>query len=120
MGFGRIFPYMLVLVGCSSGEARHLPLNPLLLPVHATSAAWDNATYSARRSKVEAHVAAHHAELLREIDGGRTGPQLTEAYELARVPEAERPALTLSLGEDRSGYAASLEALVVALMVHGV
>ena len=108
---------LLVLAACTTGAANHLN-NPLLWPVMAVSSGVDNGIYDARRSKVAAHVAAHHPGIIAESPAG-SGPLLSEAMDLARVPAARRGALLQALRQEIALYRRNQEALVVALMVHG-
>jgi len=105
--------------GCPTQDARHLPANPLLIPLQGATTAFENASYAARRRTVEKHVLAQHVTLLSEIAAQHPGPALREAYRLARVPAAGQSALQARLRQDRTLYTASPKALVVALMVHG-
>ena len=118
MAGARFLGLALFCAACSTGEASHLPANPLLFPVYGASTALENASYNAKRRKVKDHVVAHHAALLSEIEGQR-GPQLTQAYQLADIPAPVQPELYRRLRADIAQYRASPEALVVALMVHG-
>ncbi len=93
--------------------------NPLLLPGQAISNAVQNAGYSRRRARVAAFVKVHHALLVQEITAGG-GATLTQAMQLARVPVVEHSALIARLNADIALYRADSEALIVALMVHGV
>ena len=120
MQIPRFLGLGLICAACSTQEARHLPANPLLLPVYGASAAVHNATYNARRGQVEAFVNEHHDQLISEItQTPGPGPALARAYTLARVPKAAQAPLTKRLAEDTRLYRTSPEALVVALMVHG-
>jgi len=105
------------LVACSSGEANHLG-NPLLWPIGIVSNGLDNASYNAKRRKVEAHVAAHYPALMAQIKAGG-GAQLSRGMDLAGVPDATRPTLRDRLRADIALFQNDPEALVVALMVHG-
>ena len=107
---------LLLLAACST-TASHVP-NPLLLPGQAVATGLENAAYNARRSKVSAHVKAHHALLIAEIENSG-GAYLNEGFRLARVPPARHPGLRTRLREDIALYRRDPEALVVALMVHG-
>ena len=107
---------LLSLAACS-GAANHLG-NPLLWPVYAVSAGVENAIYDNRRGAVELQVKSNFPGILDEIASGG-GPALTEAMELARVPEADRAARILQMQADLPLYAESPDALVVALMVYG-
>ncbi|WP_371224349.1 hypothetical protein [Roseovarius sp. 2305UL8-3] len=118
MRFARFLGATLICAGCGNGEASHLPANPLLLPVYGASAALENASYNAKRRKVEKHVINHHTALLGEIET-QPGPALAQAYLLADVPAPVQAVLLDRLREDIAQYRASPEALVVALMVHG-
>ncbi len=117
MGIQRFVILSLILSACAPQGASHLP-NPLLLPIYGTTSVLQNASYNARRGKVERFVAAHHAQLIAEI-GGAEGGHLAQAYTLARIPETERGVVTSRLRADLKQYRGSQEALVVALMVHG-
>lgn len=107
----------LALAGCDPGQPGH-PGNPLLLPGHAVGNAARNATYNARRAKVELHVKTHHPAMIAEIETGG-GPVLDEAMDLAGVAQKDREILVLRLLSDLALYRNSPDALVVALMAHG-
>lgn len=114
LGFGLV----LALAGCDMG---HLG-NPVMWPGMVVGSGIENATYGARRKKVETHVATNQGEILTDIrsDGG---PALTTGMDLARVPSADRPKLLRVLKEDIAkftpGTPQAREQLVVWLMVHG-
>ncbi len=109
-----LLPCLTALPAC---EAGHLG-NPLLLPVSAVSAGFENAGYNARRKHVKDYVSEHHAELMQDVMRGG-GPHLTQAYALARVAPARHALLTKRIAEDAALYRSDAEALTVALMVHG-
>ncbi|WP_208354149.1 hypothetical protein [Pseudaestuariivita rosea] len=93
--------------------------NVLLLPAYAVSNAVENANYYRKRDRVESFVQENHADLIEEIIAGG-GPALIEAMKIARIPTSEKENLLAELQENRSLYAEDAEALVVALMVHGI
>ncbi len=102
------FPALLALLlaaGCGPG----LPF-PSPLPGSAAEAE--------RRGAVEVFVKANHPALSADIVAGG-GPSLTRAFDIARVPAADRAARTLQLGADAGLYAANPGALVTALVVYG-
>lgn len=106
--------------GCA-GEASHIP--PLWqLPGAAVSSAFENASYDAKRGRVEQIVSLHRDAIAAEIDAGG-GPRLTEAMVAAGVPDAVRPVLLNDLRSNRDiyrdGRALKIEPVTVALMVHG-
>lgn len=105
-----------LLAGCT-GEANHLG-NPLLWPITGAATAAENLAYQRRRGAVEVFVKTNHPALMAEIEAGG-GPTLSQAMELAGIPEADRPARTIQLRADRALYADNPGALVVALMVYG-
>ncbi|HGG06750.1 MAG TPA: hypothetical protein ENK28_14925 [Aliiroseovarius sp.] len=116
----RLIPALIsisLLAGCSNGEANHLG-NPLTWPFGAISSGIENATYGAKRQKVEQFVSANHKALIGEIERGG-GPRLDQAMDLAAIPTATRPGLRARLQSDIGIYRNDPEALVVALMVHG-
>lgn len=108
----------LCLTTACTGGANHLG-NPILWPIGAVSTGVENATYGAKRRKVSAHVHANFATLIGEIMAG-SGSKLAQGMDLARVPNGERAALRALLKSDIAIYQGDPEALVVALMVHGV
>lgn len=108
------FVFFGLLAACT-GEANHLG-NPLLLPVNAIGSAIGNGAYNQRRGKVETFVKSNHPTLIADIRAGG-GEALTEAYNIANVPNQIRPEHTLQLQSDLALYQAILEALIVAIMV---
>ena len=107
---------LLPLVGCTD-QPSHIP-NPLFLPAQAVGSAVQNASYDARRGRVENHVITNHSDIVSEIEAGG-GPMLSLAMELAWITAPKRPALTALLARDIALYRDDPEALIVALMVHG-
>lgn len=105
-----------MLMACSN-EANHLG-NPITWPAVAVGSAVSNAVYDSRRAKVSTYVAAHQPAILAEA-AQASGPHLLAAMELAQVPASRQRALTQELAQNPL-YARDREALVVALMVHGV
>ncbi|WP_116599161.1 hypothetical protein [Primorskyibacter marinus] len=105
-----------LLAGCSPG-ASHLP-NPLSLPGQAVATGLENAAYNARRARLAWYVQHHHAQIIDEIAAG-TGPRISTAMELARVPAHRQHELLTRLREDIALYRKDAAAFVVALMVHG-
>ena len=110
--------FLLVFAGLAACTApSHIP-NPILLPGAAISTAVENSAYNARRSKVKTFVTQQQPGIEAEIKTG-TGPLLTQAMDLARVPPHEQPTLAKLLQADQHIYLGNPEALTVALMVHG-
>ncbi|RLJ36126.1 hypothetical protein BCF46_3968 [Litoreibacter meonggei] len=107
---------VLASAGCSPSAPSHLP-NPVLLPAYAVGNAIHNASYNARRAKVKTYVSQNFKALHQDILGG-DGSALEMAYQLAGVPEANRPALTQMLAAEPN-LTKDPEALTVSLMVHG-
>ena len=110
------------LAGCDMG---HLG-NPLMWPVEAVGNGLDNATYNARRTQVEKHVALNQATILTDIRSGTNGnygTALKTAMDLARVPEVSRPQLLDILKTDIAKFTPNTpqarEQLVVWFMVNG-
>ena len=99
-----------LLSACSSQP------NPLALPLSGLTTAWGNATNAQTRGEVEVFVKTNHPELLQDIARGG-GPSLSQAYDLAKVPQSARALHTLRLQSDRALYQANPGALVVAIMV---
>lgn len=107
----------LPLLAACTGEANHLG-NPLLWPVQAVTGGLTNAAYQQQRGQVELWVKTNHPALIDHIGAGG-GPLLTRAFDLARVPAADRPTRVLQMQGDLGLYAANPEALIVALMAFG-
>lgn len=105
----------LSLTSACSGEANHLG-NPLLWPLQAAGAGISNAVYNDRRGAVEVFVKTNHPALISDIRAGG-GPTLTQAFDIARVPQATRAPHTLQLQSDLALYSGNPGALVVAIMV---
>ncbi|HHI70900.1 MAG TPA: hypothetical protein ENJ91_07840 [Rhodobacteraceae bacterium] len=109
---------IILLAGCDMG---HLG-NPLLWPVGAVSTTVENASYGAKRKKVENYVAAHQFEMISDIAVGG-GPAISKGMDLAGIPQARRPEFLPILKEDiamfRPNTPEAREKLVIALMVHG-
>ena len=105
----------LSLTAACSNEANHLG-NPLLLPIRALGAGIDNAAYNQVRGKVEIFVKTNHPALISDLQRGG-GPTLTEAFNIAEVPQAARAPHTLQMQSDLALYSSNLDALVVAIMV---
>jgi len=82
----------------------------------------EDASYNARRQKLQDHVKQQYGAVLRDIRNG-DGPALTIGADLARVPTKDRPALIRTLQADIAKFipntAAARERLVVWFMVHG-
>lgn len=112
------FAMILLLSGCDMG---HLG-NPLLWPSNAVSTGIENATYNARRKKVESHVAAHQTEIIADIRSNG-GPALTKGMDLAQVSPKDRPAFLRILKQDITKFTPNTDQarkqLVVWFMVHG-
>lgn len=89
---------LLTLTACAQ-EASHMP-NPLALPGQAVTAGWHNAAYNARRARVSDHITTHHKAILAGITKTGPTPRLTQAMDLARVPQARRSALRARLESD--------------------
>ena len=103
-----------ILAACSS-EANHLG-NPLALPINGLSAAIGNAEYNRTRGQVEVFVKTHHPALISDLRAGG-GVTLTQAFDIAKVPQAVRAPHTLQMQSDLQLYESNLEALVIAIMV---
>lgn len=108
------FIFMTLTAACT-GQANHLG-NPLLAPINALGNRIGNAVYSEKRGKVEVFVKTNHPALIADIQRGG-GATLTQAFDLADVPQAVRGAHTLRLQSDLALYSNNLDALVVAIMV---
>ena len=114
-----IVSVVLGLAACSGPS--HLPA-PWELPGAAVSSAFENATYGAKRGRVERIVSANRDAIAAEIDAGG-GVALDQAMAAAGVPDAVRPALVSELRTHpeiyREGRGLQIEPVIVALMVHG-
>ncbi len=106
--------FMTFLAACT-GEANHLG-NPLLLPINGIGTAIGNAGYNHTRGQVEVFVKTNHPALIADIRAGG-GSVLSEAFDIANVPQAVRGPHTLQLQSDLQLYESNLEALIVAIMV---
>lgn len=107
----------LAFLAACSNEANHLG-NPLLLPLNGLNTAIGNAAYNQQRGQVEIAVKSSWPTILKDIENGQ-GPILTEAMNLAGIPENDRPARILQLQGDLPLYQGQPENLIVALMVYG-
>lgn len=112
----KLVATLLALVGCSPDTASHVP-NPLLLPGYALGNVVGNASYNARRARVKHYITANFDALLLDIKLGG-GATLTQASDLARIPQGKRPALIAVLAQEPN-LSRDPEALSVTLMVHG-
>lgn len=112
--------FLLILGACdmgTTGTTSHLG-NPLALPVSGASTLISNATYKARRQKVENFIMANHSQIMTDIKKGE-GAQLAKGFDLARVPPQDRKLVTDQLSKDRALYRKNPAALIVAFMVYG-
>lgn len=101
----------LALAACTGG-ANHLG-NPLLLPITGITTSIDNAIYDGQRAPVEDYVSLNYDALVTDIEAGG-GTTLTQAFDVASVPEADRADFIAAM----EGYDLSQpDNLVVALMV---
>jgi len=116
----RIF-YLISILALSACDMGHLG-NPVMWPAMAAGNAVENATYNARRGKVEKHVASHQAEIVTDIRNGG-GPALTKGADLARVPPSARPEMLRIFKQDIAKFSPNTEQgrelLVIWFMVHG-
>ena len=92
--------------------------NPLAAPARALSDTVEAASPTARRNRVSRQVAAHHGEILAEIEHGG-GVELSLAMELAWIAAPKRAAVIGLLAQDIETYRTDADALVSALMLHG-
>ncbi len=88
------------------------------LPIPGIATPEETTAYSENRGAVELFVKTNYDAILTQIDAGN-GPQLNEAFNLADVPENERPARVLQLQSDLPLYNENPGALVTALTVYG-
>lgn len=113
---------LVLLFGLAACDMGHLG-SPVMWPSMAVSNGLENASYNARRQRVQAHLAQRYTEVLTDIRSGG-GPALTLAAELAQVPPQTRPELTRTLNADLAKFSpdtpAARERLLVWFMVHGV
>lgn len=108
-------PVLLTLMLAACTNANHLG-NPLTWPGQVLQTTLSNAAYDARRAKVSSFVAAHQTAILTEAKA-KSGPTLTAVYDLAKIPQTRRAALTRELATNPH-YQTSTDALTVALMAH--
>lgn len=73
------------------------------------------ATSGAQRGPVEVFVKTNHPALISDIRAGG-GQTLTQAYDIAAVPQSSRDLHILRLQSDLALYASNLDALVTAIM----
>jgi len=112
------FTFALGFSSCSNSGPNHLG-NPLLLPIRAISSAVENSFYDSRRNKVERFVEANFSQIKAEVSHGG-GATLSQAMDLAKVPEQRRPGLITELHSNPALYSShDSEPMVVAMMVHG-
>ncbi len=113
---------VVLLTGCASREASHLP--PVWqIPGAVIGGGIENAVYGAKRKRVEAHVSANFNVLLTDMRNG-SGPALTRAFELSGVNESKRDELIADILGHPDIYlvgppAQNIERVVVAFMVYG-
>lgn len=112
-----VFGLVLFIAACAQGQANHLG-NPLLLPVAVVSNGLQNASYNARRAKVDGFVQSNHPALIRDISNGH-GPHLSMAIKLAQVQPQSQTALIKELRTRITFYRSNPDAVTVTLMVHG-
>ena len=108
-------PVLLTLMLAACTNANHMG-NPLTWPGQVLQTTLSNAAYDARRSKVAAFVTANQIAILTEAKAG-SGPTLTAAYDLAKIPQTRRAELTRELATNPA-YQTSTEAVIIALMAH--
>jgi len=106
--------FLTFIAGCT-GEANHLG-NPFLLPINGLGTAIGNAGYNQTRGQVEIFVKSNHPALIADLRAGG-GSILTEAFDIANVPQSARAPHTLQLQSNLQLYESNLDALVVAIMV---
>ncbi len=87
-----------------------------LFPPRLTEA--EQATRDQRRGQVEVFVKSYFPQILSDIDAGG-GPTLTQAFNLAGVPGADRPTRTTQIRSNVGLYEVNPGALVSALLVYG-
>lgn len=104
-----------LLAACGESGSNGLPV---LFPGFEIGRAATDPGYAQRRGAVELHVKTNHEAILTEIANGG-GPLLTQGFDLAGVPQGDRPARIVQLEGDRGLYEANPGALVSALMVYG-
>ena len=108
----RFLAPILLLAACSvNPDAPSVSLFP-------NTGGFSNLANSQQRGAVEIYVKSNFEAILAQIRAGG-GPNLTEAYRLAGVPEADRPIRTLQLSGDIGLYEASAGALVSAILLYG-
>lgn len=76
------------------------------------------AANATQRGAVEIEVKTNYPAILRDIGAGG-GPALTAAFDVAFVPEQDRPTRLIQLDSDYGLYAANPDALTNALLVWG-
>ena len=92
--------------------------NPLVTTVTDGARAVTDPAYAQQRGAVEVFVKVNHQAILTDMATGG-GPNLTRAFDLARVPEGDRIGRRLQMEGDRGLYEQNPEALISALMVYG-
>ena len=108
------FVFLSFMAACT-GEANHIG-NPLMLPINAIGAGFGNAVYAQTRGQVEIFVKTNHPALISDIRAGG-GATLTEAFDIANVPQAVRGPHVGQLQSELALYSGNIEALIVAIMV---
>ena len=111
----RLAPALFLALGACTTGANHLG-NPILWPFQAAATGVQNLAYNERRGAVEVFVMTNHPPLIADLRAGG-GATLTQAFDLARVPQGVRNEHTLRLQSDLPLYAANPGALVTAIMV---
>jgi len=108
----RFLAPILLLAACSvNPDAPSVSLFP-------NAQGFGNLANAEHRGAVEVYVKTHFDTILAQIRRG-DGPELTEAYRIAGVPESDRLIRTLQLRGDIALYESSASALVGAILLYG-
>lgn len=112
----RKFAFILMTLSTASLGACTGGPNQLGNPLNALGTSIGNAASGETRGEVEVFVKTNHPALIADIQRGG-GPTLTQAFDIANVPDGVRAPHTLQLQSDLALYSNNLDALVVAIMV---
>lgn len=93
-----------------------------MLPLGGTGgqvgAGFNDAGQVARRAEVELFVKSNHPTLIADIQRGG-GATLDQAFDVASVPDTDRPTRVIQLQSDLGLYQSAPSALIASLLLYG-